>query len=140
MRFNLKTVMIDSYPQVINSLERELARKGTDFPLLQSLVISGGSVHSDSLVSDIKELTWTLSRACPNLENLHLPISSNSVLNYISWTRILYISHLTKTLALKGEEEEAKNWMGEWGKHRLVLQGSEEATRWKISRRQAGRS
>ena len=103
MRFNLKTVMIDSYPQVISSLERELARKGSSFPLLQSLVISGGSVHSDSLVSDIKELTRTLSRACPNLENLHLPVTSNSVLYYISWTRIkAFKSDRTKSLDREG--------------------------------------
>ena len=103
MKFNLKTVMIKSYGQVINSLERELSRKASDFPLLQSLVISGGSVHTDSLVSDIKELTRTLSQSCPNLENLHLPVTSNSVLNYISRTRIKALkSDRTKSLDREG--------------------------------------
>ena len=44
-------------------------------------------------------------------------------------SQVLYVSHLAKTLALNGKEEEAKRWMGEWGK--LTSQGSVEATRWK---------
>ena len=86
VKINLKTVKINSYSRVVNSFIFEFRRK-SNF-LLSSLVLCGGSVHTDSLVRDMEDLMGTMKRSCPNLENLHLPVTSNIVLNHLSQMKI----------------------------------------------------
>jgi len=85
LTINLKTVSIDSYPMVIKSIESVINKPPSrEFKLLTSLVISGGSVHSDFLLDTIQSLAITLKRSCRNLENLHLPVASNKIFLSIS--------------------------------------------------------
>jgi len=88
INLNLKTVLIDTYSNVINSLievfsKDDVSRK---FPLLKSLVIVGGSVHADNLIKKIEELARVIKKTCINLENIHLPVASNNVLLSVSDT------------------------------------------------------
>ena len=54
LTINLKAVQINSYRHVITSLDSVFNKEPRRlFPLLTSLVISGGSVHSDCLVNNI---------------------------------------------------------------------------------------
>ena len=88
---------------MVARLTHEIRRKQEEFPLLQSLVLSGGSVHTDSLVTAMGELTWALSRFCPNLENLQLPVTSNLVLKNVSKMRVkAFKSDRTKSLNKNG--------------------------------------
>ena len=86
ININLKTVSIDLYTNVISSLHQVFSKdeETRTFPLLQSLVICGGSVHSDFLVKDIENLTKTIKKTCTNLQNIHFPVSSNQVLFALS--------------------------------------------------------
>ena len=101
MKLNLKTVMINTYPRVMDSLIKELSRK--DKFHLQSLVMCGGSVHTDNLVSHIQRLTLSMRDCCPHLENLHLPVTSNLVLKNVSQMRIkAFKSDRTRSLNRTG--------------------------------------
>ena len=86
---NLKTVSIDLYTKVIHSMNQIFLKepRPRKFPLLTSLVICGGSVHSDFLVKDIETLTKTIKNCCNNLENIHFPVTSNTILLFISYIR-----------------------------------------------------
>ena len=86
VKINLKTVKIKTYPQVLKSFTEEFIRKKSF--LLSSLVLCGGSVHTDSLMRDMERLTMCMKTTCPHLENLHLPVTSNLVLHNLSQTRI----------------------------------------------------
>ena len=86
---NLKTVSIDLYTKVIHSMNQIFLKepRPRKFPLLTSLVICGGSVHSDFLVKDIENLTKTIKNCCSNLENIHFPVTSNTILFFISFIK-----------------------------------------------------
>ena len=78
VNINLKTIFIDTYPSVINSLSEVFSKDETSrrFPLLTSLVICGGSVHADNLIKRIEELVRIIKKTCTSLDNLHLPVTS----------------------------------------------------------------
>ena len=65
VQINLKTVKINTYSRVINSFIFEFGRK-RNFQLT-SLVLCGGSVHTDSLVRDMEKLAWTMKAEWSNL-------------------------------------------------------------------------
>eukprot|EP00092_Neocalanus_flemingeri_P003022 GFUD01003231.1.p1 GENE.GFUD01003231.1~~GFUD01003231.1.p1 ORF type:complete len:621 (-),score=171.92 GFUD01003231.1:623-2485(-) len=82
---NLKTVNIDLYKQVIASLTGVMTKlPSRPFPLLTSLVVCGGSVHSDDIITRIEELCEVLKDFAGNIENLHLPVASNLSLRSVS--------------------------------------------------------
>ena len=85
LTINMKAVQINSYRHVITSLDSVFNKEPRRlFPLLTSLVISGGSVHSDCLVNNIEDLAKTIKKSCSKLQNLHFPISSNEVFLSVS--------------------------------------------------------
>ena len=86
VNINLKTIFIDTYPSVIDSLSEVFSKDKTSrrFPLLTSLVICGGSVHADNLIKRIEELVRIIKKTCTSLDNLHLPVTSNNVLLSVS--------------------------------------------------------
>jgi len=106
VNLNLKTVMIDTYSHVINSLTEVFAKDDVSrkFPLLTSLVIVGGSVHADNLIKRIEELAKVIKKTCSKLENLHLPVASNNVLLSISDTKDIrsFKSDRTKSFDRRG--------------------------------------
>ena len=106
VNLNLKTVMIDTYSSVINSLTEVFSKDNASrtFPLLTSLVIVGGSVHADNLIKRIEELAKVIKKTCSKLENLHLPVASNNVLLSISDTKNIrsFKSDRTKSFDRRG--------------------------------------
>ena len=106
VNLNLKTVMIDTYSNVINSLTEVFSKDDASrkFPLLTSLVIVGGSVHADNLIKRIEELSKVIKKTCSKLENLHLPVASNNVLLSISDTKDIrsFKSDRTKSFDKRG--------------------------------------
>ena len=106
VNLNLKTILIDTYSNVINSLIEVFSKDDASrrFPLLTSLVIVGGSVHADNLIKKIEELARVIKKTCSNLDNLHLPVASNNVLLSISDTKNVrsFKSDRTKSFDRRG--------------------------------------
>ena len=106
VNLNLKTIFIDTYSNVINSLIEVFSKDDASrkFPLLTSLVIVGGSVHADNLIKKIEELARVIKKTCSNLDNLHLPVASNNVLLSVSDTRNVrsFKSDRTKSFDRRG--------------------------------------
>ena len=106
VNFNLKTIMIDTYSSVINSLTEVFSKDDASrkFPLLTSLEIRGGSVNSDHLVKRIEELAMVIKKTCTNLKSVHFPVCSNNVLLSISDTNHIqsFKSDRTKSFDRKG--------------------------------------
>lgn len=85
LSINLKTVNIDLYQHVMASLTGVMTKlPSRPFPLLTSLVVCGGSIHSDDIINRIEELCEVLKDHAGNIENLHLPVASNIALRSVS--------------------------------------------------------
>lgn len=106
VNINLKTIRTDTYANVINSLIIVFSKDETSrrFPLLTSLVISGGSVFADHQIEKIEGLAKVIKKTCSNLDNLHLPVASNNVLLSISDTKNVrsFKSDRTKSFDRRG--------------------------------------
>jgi len=97
---NLKTVNIDMYQQVIASLTGVMTKlPSRPFPLLTSLVVCGGSVHSDDIITGVEELCGILKDFAGNIENLHLPVASNIALRSVSDIRMIRSLRCDRTKA-----------------------------------------
>merc|ERR1712096_10128 len=82
---NLKTVNIDLYQNVLSSITGVITKlPSRPFPLLTSLVVCGGSVHSDDIITRVEQLCEVLKDFAGNIENLHLPVASNLALRSVS--------------------------------------------------------
>jgi len=102
---NLKTVSIDLYQRVFASFTGVCTKlPSRHFPLLTSLVVSGGTVHSDDLIGRVEELCGLLKDIAKNLENLHLPVASNIALRSVS--------DMKKIKVLKADRTKAFNKRG----------------------------
>jgi len=102
---NLKMVSIDLYHRVLQCITGVMTKlPSRPFPLLTMLVVCGGSVHSDDLISRVEELCGVLKDSAENLENLHLPVASNIALRSVS--------DIKKIKVLKADRTKAFNKRG----------------------------
>jgi len=105
LSINFKTVSIDLYQAVLSSVTSVMTKlPSRPFPLLSSLVMCGGSVHSDELITLVEELCEVLRDYAGNIENLHLPVVSNIALRSVSDIR--------KIRAVKADRTKAFNKRG----------------------------
>jgi len=82
---NLKKVKVQDYHSVVERLRLTLTKLPTrPYPNLKNLILKGGTVHSDNLISDVEHLVEILKEAAKNLVTLHLPVVSNVALRSIS--------------------------------------------------------
>ena len=85
LNLNLKRVKIDIYHDLLNSLNSVVSKLPYRLFLnLCSLVICGGTVHSDDLDTKVEELCTLLRESATKLEHLHLPVASNVALRAVS--------------------------------------------------------
>jgi len=97
---NLKMVSIELYHNCFTSLTGVMTKlPSRPFPLLTSLVVCGGSVHSDDLISRVEELCGVLKDSANNLENLHLPVASNIALRSVSDIKKIRVFKADRTKA-----------------------------------------
>ena len=100
VNINLKTVSIDLYQNVMSSITGVMTKLPCrPFPLLTSLVVCGGSVHSDDIITMVEELCQVLKDYAGNIENLHLPVASNIALRSVSDMRRIRAVRADRTKA-----------------------------------------
>ena len=78
---------IVAFPSTSQTIQPSLQESSTylsnHMPQLNELSISGGTIHTDQLLSQIEELSVALKNFAPALKRLRLPICSNFVFKVI---------------------------------------------------------